>query len=792
MMMGNRSDTETQRQPRRVNRYELFSGFLCASVSLWLITFSATAAEPTVRDVSVRGLQVNGTTTLTITGDDLGKTPRLMLPFPSKQTLKPGGTDKKAEFEVVLGDVTPGLHQLRLVTEGGVSLPVVFGVDALPQKPFAPKIEALPAALHGTLAGATVLEASFAGKAGQKVTIEVEAQRVGGKLRPVLHLYNERKLQLAWTWGTPALDGDARLTATLPADGAYTIVLHDAEYAGQAPGHFRLKVGAFDFVDQVFPPVVTKETKSVELLGSMAAKVVLPAARGAVVPLDWPKGGTWTGPRPFVETSSRPEFLSPGTPGKPLDLPAGRVGVCGKLSSPGAEETFRVQVEPKTKVRFEVFAERLGATLDAALIVRNVAGAALAQAEDSPGTLDPVLEFTVPDKVTSVIVAVTDAQGRGGPRGTYRLTIDPVKGEGLGDYRLTTPLQRLSLTADGRAIVPVFAERRGYAGPIELTADGLPAGVKLEGTTIPPDADGTLVVVTATAEIPPAIIKWKARGPEGHDLLIKNHPLERIQPWLAAEFALAPAGTRSAAYALVGAGALAPDFAIDWKNLPADAGLSPGGKLALPVKVTRTEMSFPVRLTLLTTQAPPLVNNQPDLNRAIRLEKPTEFGAKVGEGDVPLLIPPDLPADAYQVAVLAELLTADKQRVQASAFTPVRTLKVKLPALVKFAAPSFDAPLDAKANATVEVKGTVERLNGFAGEVAVTLARLPAGVPVPGPINVKANESAFSFKLTLPPATPAGEAHLKLTATAADPKQPNVRVKLRDAAALLKVLPPKK
>ena len=73
--------------------------------------------------------------------------------------------------------------------------------------------------------------------------VEVEAQRLGSKLRPVVHLYGPKRLQLAWAWPTPALHGDARLEATLPADGTYTIAVHDPEYAGQSPGFFRLKVG---------------------------------------------------------------------------------------------------------------------------------------------------------------------------------------------------------------------------------------------------------------------------------------------------------------------------------------------------------------------------------------------------------------------------------------------------------------------------------------------------------------------------------------------------------------------
>jgi hypothetical protein len=749
------------------------------------------AAEPTVRNVNVRGFQVGGTTTVTIDGDDLGKpfkflspfakAPKLLLPFPAKQTLKPGYTDKKAEFEVTLADdVTPGLYHLRTVTEGGVSLPVVVGVDRLRQVALAAKIDALPVAAHGSLSGATVAETTFTGKANEKVTIEIEAQRIGSKLRPVVHLYNAKKLQLAWAWGTPALAGDARLEVTLPADGTYTLTLHDAEYAGAAPGHFRLKAGTFGYVDQVFPTAAARNSTSAVLFGSTTLAVPIPPPKRTANVIDWPKDGNWTGPRPWLEMSDRAEFTP--TPGSAaaIELPAGAVGVSGKLTKPDAEDRYKVPVKPNTKVRFEVFAERIGSPLDTSLVIRNDAGAVLAQAEDSPRTIDPALEYAVPDKVTSVTVGVLDATGRGGPRGIYRLTVDPVTPEGRGDFRLTTPAQRLTLPAGGRVVLPVFAERRGYLGPIDFLQGGLPAGVKVEGATIPYGADGTLVTLSGVADAA-SVSGWVGRGGGfSRDVIVAGHPLERIQPWLAMEIVIAATSAKVA------------DFAVDWKNLPPDAGLSPGGKLALPVTVKRLDPAAPVRLVLLTSQAPPLTNGQPDPNRALRAEKPVELAAKAADAELPLVIPAELPADSYQIAVQAELLSADKQKVLATAVTPVRTLPVKLPVAVKADAPKVEAKLDAK-GAMIEVTGTAERLNGFAGDIAVSLAGLPAGVPVPAPVTVKAGETKFAIKLALPVATPPGEVKLKLSATAApDPKQPNVRVKSREVTVTLNVIAEKK
>ena len=122
------------------------------------------------------------------------------------------------------------------------------------------------------------------------------------------------------------------------------------------------------------------------------------------------------------------------------------VGVSGRLLKPFEEHRYRVPTRPGDKLRLEVFAERYGSPLDVSLVVRNEAGGALAQVEDGPNTLDPVLDYTVPAKVTSIVVGVVDAQGRGGPRGVYRLVVQPKSASAVpADFRLFTPAQRLAL-----------------------------------------------------------------------------------------------------------------------------------------------------------------------------------------------------------------------------------------------------------------------------------------------------------------------------------------------------------
>ncbi|MFN0054768.1 MAG: hypothetical protein ACKV0T_21560 [Planctomycetales bacterium] len=741
-------------------------------------------------NLSVRGLQVGGTTSLIFDGEELGPTARLLLPFPSRQELKPGGTDKRLEFAVSLeGDVPPGYYNLRLVTEGGGSLPIVIGVDPLPQRPLAATADLLPVAWHGAATGSTVVETSFSGKKGDPVQVEIEAQRLGSKLRPVVHLYDARRRQLAWGWPRPALQGDARLEAILPEDGKYTVTLHDAEYAGAGPGFFRMKVGSWRSVDQVFPPVVgVGQSAVVELLGSGAQlQVAVPpqTSAGAVL-LAWPAEGPFSGARPFVSVSRFPEFVERTGAGMVQDLPAGAVGVSGRLLVPQEEDRYRMAVIPGSKLRLEVFAERLGSPLDVALVVRNEQGGQLVRSEDGSGTLDPQLEYAIPDQMASVIVGVHDAQGRGGPYGVYRLVVEPVGSASTGgEFRLTTPAQRVSLPVGGRSVAPVWRERRGVSGEgdIEISATDLPPGVRLSNGTIPEGADGTLLTLTREEGFSQAAIThWRGRIADGRELpvLLTGHPQERGQPWLTNELGLAPAVARGA------------DFEVEWRGLDAETVLRPASRLPLPVKLTRPADTSLVRLSLVTSQPPLILNGQPDPNRALRPEQPVvELAANVVEGAMSLLAPPDLPAPVYDVTVQADLLTADKRQVLATAYAPVRRMAVRMPIALELAgAPRVEARLDPQKGGTVVLRGKVLRRDGFAGEVPVSLSGLPAGAKA-DPMTVPPDADEFIVNLVLPANLPAGEVRgLKLSANVVpDPKQPAVRVKSRDVELILVVQP---
>src|SRR6185295_2076616 len=121
-------------------------------------------------------------------------------------------------------------------------------------------------------------------------------------------------VQIAWSQMVSSIAGDARVVAKLPADGRYTVELHDALYRGAEPGFFRMKIGDLQFADMVFPLGGQRGTKtSFELVGAnLPAGTRIDAdLTGAAlgVAANWPAAGRFTGSRPQIVVGDAPEIV---------------------------------------------------------------------------------------------------------------------------------------------------------------------------------------------------------------------------------------------------------------------------------------------------------------------------------------------------------------------------------------------------------------------------------------------------------------------------------------------------
>jgi hypothetical protein len=716
----------------------------------------AAFAAPQIASISPRGLTIGQPTSVVITGSDLAAQPQLILPEGiAQQVVKGEAKPDRVEIEVTLAEsASPGLVPLRVATATGISTPVVIGIDRLPQLSFAEQVPPLPVSLTGTVGGGQVLKARLSGKAGQRLVLDVEAQRLGGGLKPVVRLYDPRGKQLVWSPPQIEIGGDARCEITLPADAEYTIELHDQLYQPAGPGFFRLKIGDLATADFALPLAVAAGSKqSLRFPGSTVGVSTEHDATAWSVPGETsaaiPPTVSLTGAAPRLAISAHPELVEAApaegaaASAATQELPAAPIGISGVLAAPGQEDKYVLSVTPGHKLRVAVTARQFGSPLDGELSIRKPDGAQIAHGDDSPGSSDPAIDFDVPEGVSKVHLMIKDRIGRGGANFVYRIeAVDRT----LPDFDLTLPAGELNLPAGGTQVVPVMIVRRGYAGPIELSIEGLPSGVTLAGNLVPAGATIGLLTLSA-AEQPPqaAIVRVIGRALES------PQPLARV----AAFGEVAGSKYRPAWRTLWGLAVTQPaPIGIVWNGVEGDKLLL-GSKLAARLALTRTDGTVGnIRIRLLTSQPMPRKtikeNNQDkevdDVDRALRLEGEPTFAADAVDPTVQILVPADLAQQPWDVVLVADLLAADGKTTVASLAAPVRRLSTAAPIELQLTGEP-QATGKAGAGETDSLRGTIVRAAGFDQPVAVTLEGLPKGLSAPQAI-VPAGQSEFELPLT--------------------------------------------
>jgi hypothetical protein len=699
---------------------------------------------------------------LTVAGSELGPQSRIVLPFPvAKQAVKQGAQPNQVQIDVTLDKATPaGIYHLRVATDDGVSNPLAVGLDELPQRPFAPEVSDLPVALYGSLTGGTILQTRFTGKAGQRVVIDLESRRLGGALNPVLEIHRPDGVLLAYSPAQELLGGDARLDVALPADGAYTLKLYDALYRGAAPGHFRLKMGQFQYADVLLPLGVQrgKQATLTAAVGNLAAGTKWTMQSDSpfgLEPAPWP-AGLFSGGRPRVFVSDMPEAVEAPPAGGGLQEIAAPAGINGQLSEPGQADRYLVRVKPGMRLRFDLLADRIGSPIDTVLSIQQVSGGQLAAADDGEATTDPTLDFTVPGGVETLVAAIVDQARGGGPRGIYRLAITEIK----PDFSLTALADRVNVPQGGLALLRVRTVRAGYTGPVKLSfPGGLPPGVSIAGgDTIPAGGTDALLALRAETSAAGVVIGQMIGQGEGdaagvaRPAMATDTPTASYQPWLRRELPVAVSRP-------------AP-LQVAWEDA-AVTRLVQGVAQPLAAKVARASgAAGPVRLSLLTTQVPPLVTaegpnkGKPDTARMLRIDNPVAVPQGQDRGVLPLVVPPALRPMEYDLAARAELLSPDGQRVVAEAVSPPRRVAVVAPFFTL--ALTSAAKIDARAGKgpTGKLTGRIERV-GFPHPVTLSLAGLPQGVTSPTLV-VPGDKTDFDFAVSLAKETKPGELKVKL------------------------------
>ena len=436
-------------------------------------------------------------------------------------------------------DAPPGRRELRLTTAQGLTNPMAFWVDRLPEfsqplrqvpvqlgaggglalaaraqaaEPQPPLAITLPANLNGQIMPGSTDRYQFHAQVGQTLIVAVKTRSlipymsdaVPGWFQATIALNDERGKELA-SADHFEFAQEPILAWRISQDGEYVLAIHDALYRGREDFVYRIAVGRFPFVTAVFPMGAKRGSRAQIRMSGWN----LPSARFApsskqlgIHELGTEESG-WNA-NPFLfDVENLPErILSKPAPSSreamPVKLPS---VINGCISQSGEPAFFRINGPAGEEVVAEVLARRLGSPLDSRLSLTDSAGKQLATNDDfvdpSAGLLthqaDSRLAVRLPRK-GRYFLRLEDVQNHAGPDYCYRLRISRAH----PDFALRVAPSGINLRAGMTEPVSIYAFRQdGFSGPVTLHLKNAHAGLVLSGGLIPPGADSIRATLTA-------------------------------------------------------------------------------------------------------------------------------------------------------------------------------------------------------------------------------------------------------------------------------------------------------
>ena len=439
------------------------------------------------------------TTTLTFSGEKLNGATGLWTGFPAQVSRVSsdktnGNSSVEVAFQVsVPKNIPVGIGAVQLATTNGLSNLHLIMVDDLPgvaesgtNKTIASAQQLkLPVAVDGNCDELSFDYYAFKAKKGQRVSVEVVANRLGSPLDPVVRLLDAAGKELAYCDDDPAAGSDSRISFTSPATGRYVIELRDIGYQGGSKYRYRLRVGNFPLASAPFPlgarqgaqTKVTFVGRAVDGVRPVSLRVPENATR---VPLN-PKfsGGQASG---FVTlaTSRLPEVMeiepneTPQTATK-IAVPA---VINGRFSKPKDRDWFEFTASPGQRLVFSGKTRSLGSSCDLFMRLFNADGKQLAEADISGAN-----EGTLTNKFNEAgtyRLFVEELNRGGGPDFVYRIEVEPLQ----AGFALSLETNKVEAASDGSFDLKVTAARREYDGPINLSLAGLGDDFVLDNNVI--------------------------------------------------------------------------------------------------------------------------------------------------------------------------------------------------------------------------------------------------------------------------------------------------------------------
>jgi len=471
---------------------------------------------PVVRSVFPHGAQRGTSAEVVLLGDNLHNA--VSLDFAgtgvSAQILSSARSMLRARIAV--GSAAEvGVRDFRL-TGGGGSYVGRFEIGSLAEvleaepndDPRKAQRVSLPGVVNGVILSDDFDHFQFAAQSGEFLFFDVKATRISSRLDASLAILDDKGNELAWA-DDQYIYGDPRIEFRFERTGNYVVRVGSLQ--GNKNSDYRLVAGRVQHISHVLPAGLKRgrpteiliqgsalgETERVWLGDHFAKGAILSRSEQELrVRLTAP-GNVASGryllhlanlkqetPFPIeLMVSDLEEITSSGGTVRTPVL------VNGVIDKPKSSNTYEFAAAAGDQFVFEADSMRLGYPLDPHLTLLDSAGNVIASADD-PGIdersdeyqLDPNLSYTF--KQAGIYrIAIRDAMYRGDSKFVYRLGIRRNEPDFLVEVR--EPLKTAYLGQESQMLLRV-RRRSGWDTPVEIWAEGLPAGVTVPKQEVAP------------------------------------------------------------------------------------------------------------------------------------------------------------------------------------------------------------------------------------------------------------------------------------------------------------------
>jgi hypothetical protein len=344
--------------------------------------------KPELTDMMPRGVQRGHAARVKLLGKDIAAANSVKIAATDKVKARLIGGELGnsgvlwVEIEAA-ADVPVGAFDLTASNAGGMSAAAKIIVDELPQVEEAPPgsvavATSLPVTFGGKLAERGEEDRfAFDGKRGERIVLDMGAKRFGSKADAVVTLVGPvlPSGALPGVLGMASDDlgeGDALLVRDLPSDGRYEVRVKDLMGAASALHYYRMSVGAFAYVSNVFPLAVSPSKESeVRLVGynlpaGASVKVKAPASGEVGVPIDLSKYRARRAFSVLVGADAEATEAEPNDSPKDATAISLGVGVSGRFDEKpsGDVDLYKFHAKAGQRLVIETQANRRGSAAD--------------------------------------------------------------------------------------------------------------------------------------------------------------------------------------------------------------------------------------------------------------------------------------------------------------------------------------------------------------------------------------------------------------------------------------------